>query len=142
MTMKVLFLYLCVGRYCEFFDGWYESFVKYFATKAEKRDIIVWTDNVDDPRYKNRELVREVRYKEKKPWPSTLMTKHETFMEVADLMDEYDCVFYMNANTLFKGEVNVEDVLPDDDKVSRLVAVKHACLSLDLNSNLSLGTLR
>lgn len=128
---------MAVGKYCEFFDGWYESFVEHFATDAEERAVIVWTDNVDDPRFKNRELVREVRFKEKKPWPDIVMNRHRTYLEVEPLMEEYDYVFFSNVNEVYVGDVRVGDILPKDDKKSRLVGVKHFGLNMDVNPNVT-----
>ena len=41
--MKVAILYICTGRYAQFFDGFYESAEQYLLQGVEKR-YFVFTD--------------------------------------------------------------------------------------------------
>lgn len=107
--MKVAILYICTGKYNQFFSGFYESAKKYFLVDAEKT-FFVWTD--DDSLGKGKTDV-EIIHKECAGFPMDSLLRFESFLTVREEILKRDYVFFFNANTLFLQTIG-DEILPDD----------------------------
>ncbi len=111
---KIAILYICTGRYAQFFDGFYESAEKYLLQGMEKR-YFVFTDQEQLTKAENVELlIRPCR-----GFPEDSLLRFDRFLEIREQLEEYDYTFFFNANMRFVGPVG-EELLED-----RLTAVLH-----------------
>lgn len=107
--MKVAILYICTGKYNQFFDGFYKSAMKYLLPKYEKT-FFVWTDddNIADglPNVK-------IIHKECAGFPLDSLFRFEMFLSVEKELAEYEYVYFIQANAMFLQYVG-DDILPDE----------------------------
>lgn len=107
--MKIAILYICTGKYNQFFGGFYESSEKYLLPDKEKH-YFVWTDNLSlADGLDNVTII----YKKCAGFPADSLFRFEMFMQVEDKLKMYDYIYFMNSNALFLKPVGAE-ILPDD----------------------------
>ena len=112
--MKVAILYICTGRYVQFFDGFYKSAEQYLLKGIEKR-YFVFTDQEQLIEADNVELLlRPCR-----GFPEDSLFRFDRFLEIKDKLKNYDYTFFFNANMRFVAPVG-EELLEE-----RLTAVLH-----------------
>ena len=112
--MKVAILYICTGRYAQFFDGFYKSAEQYLLQGVEKR-YFVFTDQEQLTEAANVELlIRPCR-----GFPEDSLFRFDRFLEIKDKLKDYDYTFFFNANMRFVAPVG-EELLEE-----RLTAVLH-----------------
>ena len=112
--MKVAILYICTGRYVQFFDGFYKSAEQYLLKGIEKR-YFVFTDQEQLIEADNVELLlRPCR-----GFPEDSLFRFDRFLEIKDKLKNYDYTFFFNANMRFVASVG-EELLEE-----RLTAVLH-----------------
>lgn len=115
--MKVAILYICTGKYNQFFHGFFESSEKYFLKDIAEIEYFVFTDDLnlsDSPK---------VHLFERKcqGFPLDSLFRFDMFLSISDKLKEFDYCFFFNANMLFVGEVGHE-FLPEKEG---LMAVIH-----------------
>ncbi len=112
--MKVAILYICTGRYAQFFDGFYKSAEQYLLQGVEKH-YFVFTDQEQLTKAENVELlIRPCR-----GFPEDSLFRFDRFLEIKDKLKDYDYTFFFNANMRFVAPVG-EELLEE-----RLTAVLH-----------------
>jgi len=112
--MKVAILYICTGRYAQFFDGFYMSAEQYLLQGIEKH-YFVFTDQEQLTEADNVELlIRPCR-----GFPEDSLFRFDRFLEIKDKLKDYDYTFFFNANMRFVAPVG-EELLEE-----RLTAVLH-----------------
>lgn len=107
--MRIAILYICTGRYNQFFPGFYYSAKSFLLTETEKR-FFVWTD--DDHLADGLDDVTII-HKECEGFPADSLFRFEMFLQVEEHLKHYDLVYFFNANAEFRSPVN-EEILPDD----------------------------
>ena len=115
--MKVAILYICTGKYNQFFKGFYESGEKYFLKGIAEVEYFVFTDDFsisDSPR---------VHFFEGRcqGFPMDSLLRFDMFLSIKEQLKSYDYVFFFNANMLFVAPVGRE-FLPETEG---LMAVTH-----------------
>lgn len=107
--MKIAILYICTGRYNQFFKGFYNSAIRYFMVGVDKK-FFVWTDddNLCDS-FPNTRLI----HKECAGFPADSLFRFDMFLQIEDELKEYDFVYFFNSNAEFKQPVGSE-ILPDE----------------------------
>ena len=112
--MKVAILYICTGRYAQFFDGFYMSAEQYLLQGIEKH-YFMFTDQEQLTEADNVELlIRPCR-----GFPEDSLFRFDRFLEIKDKLKDYDYTFFFNANMRFVAPVG-EELLEE-----RLTAVLH-----------------
>jgi len=106
--MKIAILYICTGRYNQFFSGFYESTEKFLLLDADKH-YFVWTD--DDHLADGLNNVTVI-HKECAGFPADSLFRFEMFMQVEDKLKDFDYIYFMNSNALFLKPVG-DEILPD-----------------------------
>lgn len=106
--MKIALLYICTGRYNQFFDGFYTTSKENFLPNAVK-EYFVWTD--DEHLADSRENVH-VYHKECAGFPADSLFRFEMFLQAEEELKNFDYIYFLNANAFVKKTVG-EDVLPD-----------------------------
>lgn len=111
--MKIAILYICTGRYNQFFKDFYKSSEKYFLTNTEK-EYFVWTD--DENLAKGCDNVKIIE-KQCAGFPADSLFRFEMFLQVETELKKFDYIFFFNANALFIQSVGTE-ILPDESGLS------------------------
>lgn len=107
--MKIAVLYICTGRYNQFFCGFYKS-AEMFLLKGAEKHYFVWTDNDNIAKeLKNVTII----HKECAGFPADSLFRFEMFMQVEDKLLDFDYVYFFNSNAIFLKPVG-EEILPDE----------------------------
>ena len=115
--MRVAILYICTGRYNQFFKGFYESAEKYFLCGIADKEYFVFTDDMDLSSEKNVHL----NYKKYEGFPLDSLFRFDMFLRVESEISQFDYAYFFNANMIFVKEVGTE-FLP---KNTEMTAVLH-----------------
>lgn len=111
--MEVAILYICTGKYNQFFADFYSSSEQLFLSNYRKT-YFVWSD--DDTLANGRRNVI-VYHKECEGFPADSLFRFDMFLQAEDLLKNYDYIYFFNANALFKCCVG-EEILPDESGLS------------------------
>lgn len=111
--MKTAVLYICTGKYNQFFEGFYESAMKYFMTDHDKT-FFVWTD--DDHIADGLPNVRVI-HKECAGFPADSLFRFEIYLQAEEDLKKFDYIYFIQANALFLQPVG-EEILPDESGLS------------------------
>jgi hypothetical protein len=115
--MKVAILYICTGKYNQFFSGFYESAQKYFLKDIAEIEYFVFTDNLKLSNEKNVHLFE----RQCQGFPLDSLFRFDMFVSLSDRLKDFDYCFFFNANMLFVNSVGKE-FLPENEG---LMAVIH-----------------
>lgn len=115
--MKIAILYICTGRYNQFFKDFYESTEKYFLQSKAEKEYYVFTDDMELSTAPNVHLF----YKKYEGFPMDSLFRFDMFLRVKDEILNHDYAYFFNANMLFVAPVD-EAFLP---KESDMTAVIH-----------------
>lgn len=111
---KIAILYICTGKYNQFFQMFYESAEKYlFVDEEYKKTYFVWTDNLALADEDNVRII----YKKCEGFPSDSLFRFEMFLQLETELKEFDYIYFFNSNTKFLSPVNHE-ILPDESGLS------------------------
>lgn len=105
--MTIAILYICTGRYNQFFSGFYESCEKFFLSGKSTKEYFVFTDNMELSDANNVHLI----FKGCKGFPYDSLFRFKMFQEVIEKLKQFDYVYFFNSNAQFVAPVN-EDILP------------------------------
>lgn len=107
--MKIAVLYICTGKYNQFFEGFYSSCEQYFLAGKADKEYFVWTD--DDTLGEGLSNVH-IYHKECAGFPADSLFRFEIYLQAEEVLKKFDYIYFFNANTLFIAPVN-EEILPD-----------------------------
>ncbi|OCW95474.1 hypothetical protein A9168_02090 [Macellibacteroides sp. HH-ZS] len=107
--MKIAILYICTGRYNQFFDGFYKSAEKYLL-HGYNNHYFIWTD--DDYLADGLNNVT-IFHKECAGFPADSLFRFEMFLQAEEELKKYDYVYFFNSNAMFLKPVD-EEILPDE----------------------------
>lgn len=105
---KVAILYICTGKYNQFFKGFYESAEKFLLADAYKH-YFVFSDDVNLSAEDN----VTVTYRKCQGFPADSLFRFEYFLEVEDQLKAFDFIYFFNSNSLFLQKVS-DEILPDE----------------------------
>lgn len=106
--MKIAILYICTGKYVQFFKDFYESTERYFFAGKAQKEYFVWTDDTHLTTDNNVHLIE----KRCEGFPKDSLFRFEMFLQVKEEILKCDYVYFFNSNALFVKPVG-EEVLPD-----------------------------
>lgn len=109
-NMSIAILYICTGKYNQFFKGFYRSCEKYFLAGKAEKNYFVWTD--DDSLGFGRSNVH-IYHKECAGFPADSLFRFEMFLQAEEYLNKYDYIYFFNANAAFIQPVG-EEILPDE----------------------------
>lgn len=118
--MKVGVLYICTGKYIQFWESFYQSCEQYFLPNICK-EYIVFTDADEIYSETNMDNIHLV-YQAKLGWPLDTLMRYHMFINEYDRLIKYDYLFFFNANALFMNYVGAEFLPTIEEK---LVGVIH-----------------
>lgn len=117
--MKIAVLYISLGRYDVFFEGFHKSAVKHLLPGHEKH-FFVFTDS--------REIKRSalpgvtVIDRKKLGWPFDTLMRFEMFSSIEDRLKGFDYIYFFNSNLVFLRPVR-EEILPGDSHSGLAAAI-------------------
>lgn len=115
--MRIAILYICTGKYNQFFKGFYDSCEKYFLQGIADKEYFVFTDDLE--LYNNPRV--HLYQKECKGFPLDSLFRFDMFLSIENELEGFDYLFFFNANMLLVAPVG-EEFLP---KNQGLAAVLH-----------------
>ena len=124
---KVAVLYIATGRYISFWKDFYRSCEKFFLPDYEK-DYYIFTDSKRFA-YSNKKNVK-ITYQEKLGWPYDTMMRFDMFLKRKTDLQNYDYIFFFNANIKFLKTVGKE-VLPSIEQDGLVVQTHPGVFDLE-----------
>lgn len=116
MERKIAILYICTGKYNQFFDGFYESSEKYFLTGVAEKEYYVFTDDMTLSSAPNVHLL----FKKYEGFPMDSLFRFDMFLRVRDEILKHDFAYFFNANMLFVAPVGKE-FLPNNADMTAVI---------------------
>lgn len=107
--MKIAILYICTGKYNQFFSGFYNSCEKYFLHGIAQLDYYVFTEDMGLSQAQNVHLIK----KECAGFPADSLFRFDMFLQVKEELKKADYIFFFNSNAEFKAPVGIE-ILPSN----------------------------
>lgn len=107
--MKIAILYICTGKYNQFFRGFYDS-AEQFLLKDYTKTYFVWTDDKNITNKNSNVVVYE---KKCAGFPADSLFRFEMFLQAEDELKAFDYVYFFNSNARFLQPIG-EEILPDD----------------------------
>jgi Glycosyltransferase family 6 len=115
---KIGILYICTGRYIQFFDSFYQNSELNLLQSYEKH-YFVFTEN--ELRIENKRVHRV--YQAKLGWPYDTLMRFHLFISIEKQLQEMSYLFFFNANIIINQRVG-EEIIPSE-KDNCLVGVNH-----------------
>lgn len=113
--MKIAMLNISIGRYDVFWKDFYLTAEENFLPGHEKH-YFVFTDNMNI--YGNDRQNVSLLEQGNLGWPFNTMKRFHMFKRVEDKLKEYDYVFFINGNALFKQPLKDEFINPDKNIIT------------------------
>ena len=117
--MKIAILYICTGKYNQFWDGFYQSSEEYFLKGKAEKEYFVFTDNME--LCKDQQV--HLHYRECQVFPFDSLFRFDLFLSIEKEIADFDYIYFFNANMLFVKPVG-EEFLPTEEE-GNLAAVLH-----------------
>lgn len=118
--MRVAILYICTGKYNQFFPDFYNSAEKYFLKGIADIEYFVWTDNMQLTTASNVHLIE----KQCEGFPKDSLFRFDMFLGIKEKLQTFDYVFFCNANQLMVAPVG-EEILPKDEGMMAVLHPMH-----------------
>lgn len=109
---KLAVIYICSGAYKVFWQEFYHSAERYFATGME-RTYFVFTDDKDI--IDARQPAVQTYYTKKCGWPYDSMMRWSYICRIQDLLSSFDAVCFCNANTKFIRNFDPDHILGESE---------------------------
>ncbi len=122
MKSRVAILYICTGKYSVLWEGFYQSFQKFFL-KNSIVEYFVFTDAKKIP-YEEEKNVHKY-YQKNLGWPNNTLRRFDIFLRIEDILKDFQYVYFINANMRCVRPITEENFLPLKDE-ENLVVVQHA----------------
>lgn len=117
--MRIAILYICTGKYNQFWDGFYQSSEEYFLKGKADKEYFVFTDNMELCKDKQVHL----HYRECQGFPFDSLFRFDLFLSIEKEIADFDYIYFFNANMQFVKLVG-EEFLPTEED-GNLAAVLH-----------------
>lgn len=105
---KIGILYVGIGEYIRFWDGFYKSCEQYFCTDCEKHYYVVTDRKIADDEHVT------VVSQDDLGWPGNVVFRYLFFLRIKEQLKDYDYLFFFNGNTRFKSVVTADEFLPTE----------------------------
>lgn len=121
--MKIAVLYICIGKYTILWSEFYDSSKKFFFTDSQVHYFVFTDSDEFISSLTNKSDVTCVKT-QNYGWPGNTLFRFEMFLKIKSSLEQFDSLFFFNANTLFLSKID-RDILP---KPGELVVVEHFAL--------------
>ena len=107
---KVGILYICTGEYSNFWDNFYQSCEKHFASECE-RHYFIFTDNT---KFLDLKINRvHPIFQEQMKWPYPTLFRYKIFNQYREHFQDMDYLIFCNANLLFQDSISLYDLFKE-----------------------------
>lgn len=117
--MKIAILYICTGKYLEFWNRFYESANK-FLLSNHKKHYFVFTDSLT---IKNSDSITII-HTPNEGFPLNSLNRYNYFCSIENELSKFDYIYFFNSNMVFVNEVN-EEIFPDEIEHSGILGILH-----------------
>lgn len=107
--MTVAILYICTGKYNQFFKGFYESCEKYFLKGIASVEYFVFTDDMSLSSATNVHLIK----RKCQGFPLDSLFRFDMFLQIEAELRKFDYIYFFNANAELQRPIGTE-ILPDE----------------------------
>ncbi len=121
--LKIAALYICTGKYCAFWPGFYASAEKYLLKDCEVHYFVFTDANCIEGEKLNPRIHRCVQ--EAYPWPFATLRRFEIFLTQEERLKTFDYVFFFNANAQIVSPITRDMFLPRAEQGEELLFVQH-----------------
>jgi hypothetical protein len=118
--MKIAILYICTGKYLEFWNEFYESANKFLLTK-HKKHYFVFTDSVT---IKNSDSITIINTPNQ-GFPLNSLNRYNYFCSIENELSKFDYIYFFNSNIKFINHVN-EEIFPDEIEHNGILGILHS----------------
>lgn len=105
-------LYICTGDYSQFWEGFHESFEKYFLLDTIK-NYYVFTDKPENIPQSERV---KAYYIDSSPWPLITLLRFHYFTRFKDEIINNNYLMFANSNLVCRQVIHEEEFLPGDNQ--------------------------
>ena len=112
---RLAILYICTGKYIVFWKEFYSSTKKCLLSNTEKH-YFVFTDADRLPIGEDDENVHRI-YQKDLGWPGNTLYRFRMFKTIQDQLQEFDYIYFFNANYVCLEDINEEEFLPECDEL-------------------------
>lgn len=109
---RLAILYICIGSYSVFWEGFYKSFEEKFLLHSQK-EYFVFTDEPVIFGEKENKRIHRI-YQEDLGWPGNTLFRYKMFVKIIPELRSYDYIFFMNANIICASEIKEKEFLPEE----------------------------
>lgn len=106
---KVGILYICTGKYSEFWKDFYENCEKKFLLNSDKH-YFIWTDSMDIKTSYEHDDNIHIYHQEVEKWPFPTLKRFEYFLQAREDLLKMDYIMYMNGNMMVVDNVKEEEL--------------------------------
>lgn len=110
ITTTVGILYIAIGRYSDFFDGFYHSCESHLFPGVNKH-YYVFSDILDCKEYSNVTTLKT----EDRGWPANTLMRFEMFSKHQQLWKHHDYMLFINGNALILSDITLNVIFPETD---------------------------
>jgi histo-blood group ABO system transferase len=105
-NLKIVVNIIATNKYTFFLDKLIPSIENFFLPGIDKT-YLIHTDQ-EDIKIDGKYIIHKVEHN---PWPSSTLHRFRFFNECKEIISNYNYSFYIDADSLFVGQVNPEDIL-------------------------------
>jgi hypothetical protein len=118
--MRIAILYICTGKYSQFWEDFYPSAKKNFLNDHQKHFFVFTDDKILLSTH-----INEVTFlsQNKLGWPYDTLYRYRTFLRVSEELMKFDYVYFLNANALIVDTIGNE-IFPEK---GALIGSQHPC---------------
>jgi hypothetical protein len=117
---NIAILYICTGKYIMFWKDFYESMESKFCINSNV-EYFVFTDAEKIYAEDTTGKIHKI-FQENLGWPNNTLKRFEIFLKAERQLENFDYLFFMNANNLITTSIFESDFLPDKED---LLFVQH-----------------
>ena len=117
--MKIAILYICTGKYLDFWNGFFESANKFLLTKHNKH-YYVFTDSLT---IKNTDNITVINIPNQ-GFPLNSLNRYKYFSSIETQLSQFDYIYFFNSNMIFVNYIN-EEFFPDENEHNGILGILH-----------------
>lgn len=107
---RVAILYICTGKYDVFWREFFESYEENFLPNS-LIEYFVFTDAEELYGEKQCNRIHKI-YQQQLGWPNATLMRYHMFESIANQLEIFDYIFFMNANCKCVSKIEEKDFLP------------------------------
>lgn len=105
--MRLAILYICTGRYNQFFPDFYKSCEEHLLKGNADKEYFIWTDDLNISNHSNVHIIE----KQCEGFPKDSLFRFEMFLQKKEELKNFDYIYFFNSNAKFLHPVGKE-ILP------------------------------